>query len=117
MFVCESISNFLFSESLIETFMMLAQILATVYQYSAKLDQPKKKQLLLIAQSSLQLQQILKANAEILREFRQTIFHEDNHQECSFNSNSKHNWINKADAASHDRLYFPPACADFESQC
>jgi hypothetical protein len=41
--VCDNISNILFSESLIETFLVLAQIIATVYQYSAKWDQPKKQ--------------------------------------------------------------------------
>jgi len=49
-----------------------------------------------------------KANAEILREFSQIIFHEDKHKICSFDSNSQHNWINKADAPSLDRPYFPP---------
>jgi len=33
----------LFSEGLNETFLVLAQIIETVYQYSAKWDQPKKK--------------------------------------------------------------------------
>ena len=41
--VCDIISNILLSESLIENFRALAQMIATVYQYYAKLDQPKKK--------------------------------------------------------------------------
>ena len=42
--VCDIFSNILFSESLIETFPALAQIIETIYQYSAKWDQQKKKE-------------------------------------------------------------------------
>ena len=56
-----------------------------------------------------------KANAEILREFSQIILHEDKHNICSLDSNSQHNWINKADAPSLDRPYIPPKV--FSRQC
>ena len=56
-----------------------------------------------------------KANAEILREFSQIIVHEDKHKICSFDSNSQHNWINKALAPSLDRPYYPPT--HFSRQC
>jgi len=57
----------------------------------------------------------LKANAEILIEFSQIVFHEDKQQVYSLNSNSNHNWINNADAPSLDRPYIPPK--DFSRQC
>ena len=60
-------------------------------------------------------QQILKANAEIMIEFSQIVFHEDKKQVHSLNSNSNHNWINNADAPSLDRPYIPPKV--FSRQC
>ena len=42
LFVTIFLKKNLFSEGLNETFLALAQIIETVYQYSAKWDQPKK---------------------------------------------------------------------------
>jgi len=69
-------------------------------------------QLLLIAR--IFFQQIFRVKSDIQRQFAQIVSHRDKLQVCSLDSNSKHNWTKKTDAASVDRPYSPPT--DFSRQ-